>query len=221
MFSKTIAAIAALLILALGAFALSACGDDDTSGTSDAQETDGAFIAAMIPHHESAIEMAEIAEQRSKDPFITKLADDITSTQAQEIATMKQIFARLFDAKLKPDSGAHDGLGLTAEQAGMTHSPNTDAMLRSAKPFDRAFVDEMVPHHRGAVAMSKAVLKHTKDSELRTLAQAIISAQQREISQMNDFRTRKFGAPVPDDAGHKMDSEGEASGGAMEHEMSK
>ena len=209
--------LACAVLFATAAAGLVACGDDDnesTSGSPKGSAAEKAFLTGMVAHHESAIEMAGIAQQRGTDPFIKQLAGDITSAQKHEIATMEKIYRRLFDAKLKPDPGAHDGLGLTAEQAGMTHSPNTNAMLRSANPFDRAFVDEMVPHHRGAVAMSKAVLRTTKDSALRALAEGIISAQEREISEMNDFRKREFGAPVPADAGHGMDS-----GGEMEHEM--
>jgi hypothetical protein len=96
---------------------------------------------------------------------------------------------------------AHDGLGLSAEEAGMTHSPDTNEMLEMADPFDRAFVDEMVPHHTGAVKMAEVVLEGTEDAELRTLAENIISTQEREIKEMNDFRTEEYGAPVPETSG--------------------
>jgi len=105
----------------------------------------------------------------------------------------------------------HDGLGLTAEEAGMTHSPATNAKLLGAKPFDRAFVDEMEPHHTGAVRMAKVVLESTKDADLRKLAEGIVSTQEREIDEMNSFREEKYGAPVPTPSGEE--GGGEHGGG--------
>lgn len=192
-----------LLLAVVAAGALVACGSDeeDSSGAAQA-ETDKAFLTGMVAHHRSAIEMAEIAQKRGEDPYIKGLAGDILSTQDPEIVRMVEIYQRLFDGDLKPDPGAHDGLGLSAQEAGMTHSPETTKMLRSADPFDRAFVDEMVPHHRGAVKMAKVALKSTRDADLRELAEGIIMTQEREITEMNDFRMKKFGGPVPSSAGH-------------------
>ena len=209
----TLNVLAAVLVALLLALAGAGCGGDDDGGDSAAagkrnEGAEKAFLTAMVSHHESALDMAKIAEQRGKDPFITQLAKDIGSTQAREIAEMKQIYARRLGGRLKPDPGGHDGLGLTAAEAGMTHSPETSEKLRSADPFDRAFVDEMVPHHRGAIRMANVVLKKTDDASLRKLARAIIATQEREIEEMNDFRTKEFGGPVPAGAGHGMPSGG-------------
>ena len=71
------------------------------------------------------------------------------------------------------------------------------AMIRGKRPFDRAFVDEMVPHHEGAIRMARVVAAKTRDPELRKLAQDVIAAQKKEIEEMNAFRQREFGSPVP------------------------
>jgi len=207
-FRRTPKALVALvtILLALG---LAACGsDDDEKGSGSSEDTgkteavEKAFLTGMAHHHESAIMMSAVAKEKGKDPFITKLAADITSTQEREMDQMDAIYMRLFKATLKPDPGAHDGLGLTADEAGMTHSADTDEMLRKANPFDRAFVDEMVPHHVGAIKMANVVLKSTKDDELRKLAEGIISTQEREVKEMNAFRTKEYGGPVPAGAAH-------------------
>jgi uncharacterized protein (DUF305 family) len=52
--------------------------------------SDKAFIDAMIPHHQSAIEMAEVAYEKSKNPRIKELAENIMSAQKREIEQMKQ-----------------------------------------------------------------------------------------------------------------------------------
>jgi len=205
--------------VATAATGLIACGsgDDKSGGGDKTKAADKAFLTGMNAHHQSALEMAAIANTRGEDPFVKRLAGDITSTQNREIVEMKGIYKRLFNGELRPDPGAHDGLGLTAEQAGMTHSPKTNEMLRSANPFDRAFVDEMVPHHRGAVTMATTVLTSSKDGPLRKLAEGIITTQKREITEMNDFRTKKFGGPVPAGAGHSMKSSGGKPEGEMKH----
>lgn len=205
--------VGALLVAVLF---LVACGDDEgadkASGGAKGTPTEMAFLTGMVHHHETAIEMAEIANQRGQDEFVKGLGENIVTTQKGEIATMRSIHQRLFGSALKPDPAAHDGLGLSAEEAGMTHSPKTNEMLRSAKPFDRAFVDEMVPHHRGAVRMAEKVLEGSKDAELRKLAEGIISAQKREIAEMNSFRKRKFGGPVPDSKSGDSMSGGHGTG---------
>lgn len=194
------------MLLTLG---LAACGSDDEKGSSGdsgragkTEKVEKAFLTGMVHHHESAISMSAVAEEKGKDPFITKLAGDITSTQEREMDRMDAIYKRLFKATLQPDPGAHAGLGLSAEEAGMTHSEDTDEKLRAAKPFDRAFVDEMVPHHEGAIKMANIVLKTTKDDDLRELAEGIISTQEREVKEMNAFRTKEYGGPVPAGATH-------------------
>lgn len=200
---KISARILGALLVALLAVGLAACGGDDAeeSGASDTKAVEKAFLTGMTHHHGTAIEMSDIAKEKGKSPFVTGLADDIISTQERELGEMKKIYERLAGGELEPDAMAHDGLGLSAEEAGMTHSPDTNEMLEMADPFDRAFVDEMVPHHTGAVKMAEVVLESTEDAELRTLAENIISTQEREIKEMNDFRTEEYGAPVPETSG--------------------
>ena len=216
----SLAGLACLLLIAAAVTGLIACGSDDEDEGKGAGVTgnaaEKAFLTAMVSHHESALEMARVADERAEDPFVKRLADEIASSQTREIAQMRGIHGQLFDRELRPDPRAHEGLGLTAEEAGMTHSPQMNRTLRSADPFDRAFVDEMVPHHEGAVRMAGAVLKRTRDARLRELAAGIVSTQEREIEEMNDFRRKKFGGPVPE-GGHDMVPEDKAPGAEDEH----
>lgn len=196
--------------------AVSACGGDrqlsqqGSSGgeghppsheASEARQTkpEQAFLQAMVPHHQSAIDMARVAEREGESSFVKGLAGSITSAQEEEIGQMRRIHGRLYGSPLRADEGAHEALGLSAEEAGMNHM-NGGATLRGKRPFDRAFIDEMVPHHAGAIAMARAVLDRTRDPELRKLADGIIRAQQREISEMTNFRAREYGGPATDEA---------------------
>lgn len=189
--------------LALGvtaALGLAACGSDSpTAGqpAASGEAAERAFLEGMVPHHESAITMAEVAAERAQAPEIKQIAEGIADSQTPEINQMSSIHQRLFDAPLVPDEAAHEELGLSSEEAGMGgHAADPASALEDADPFDRAFVDEMVPHHQGAITMANAVLAETDDAELRALAESIVATQEREIEEMNAFRSERYGGPA-------------------------
>ncbi len=199
MSKKLIAAFAALIVI--GAFAVAGCGDSDETTNSQAESTDGAFITEMIPHHESAIGMAKIAQQKADHPQIKQLAGDIIAAQDAEIADMNAMHQRMFGASMM--GADHGSLGLDDQMMGM--SANMES-LETAKPFDRAFIDEMVPHHQGAIRMARIELADGQDQETKDLAQSIIDAQSHEIEQMNQWRERWYGSPSPAGGVPTMDS---------------
>lgn len=213
-----VSAMLAFGVLA-GGVVLAACGsDDDTVDSGGAAQsatgngTDRAFVADMIPHHESAVDMAKIAKQRGETTFVKDLADDIIRTQNAEITTMRSIATKLDDAGVK----AKD-LGIPKHQMGMD---NDLGMLRKADPFDRAFIDMMIPHHQGAIRMARVEIAKGSNLQAKKLAGQIIEAQTREIDAMNMHRTEEFGAAspaggVPPDDG--ATDEGSDDGMSMDH----
>jgi len=173
------AALLALLLVTLTS------GED----TAKADGVDRAFTADMVPHHKSAVEMAEIAKQRSKRPEIQALSDDIIRTQKEEIGQMRKIDSRL------ADEGEPKGkLGVGRAMMGMSEDTGS---LKTADPFDRAFIDMMIPHHQGAIRMARIELDRGADGDAMKLAEAIIAAQTREIEQMNGWRKDWFGGASP------------------------
>ena len=152
---------------------LAACGGD---GSKSGNATDRAFAAEMVPHHQSAVEMAKAARTRAQSPEVRELAASIERTQAQEIATLRKA-----EARLKADGVEKGKLGLASHEMGMGHD---QGMLETAKPFDPAFVKMMVPHHEGAIRMARIELEKGSDPELKTLAREIVAAQEREIALM-------------------------------------
>jgi uncharacterized protein (DUF305 family) len=76
------------------------------------------------------------------------------------------------------------------------HGAMDDMMVglkgKTGDAFDKAFLDEMIVHHEGAVEMANQVLEVTKREELRNLAFQIIAAQTTEIEQMNAWRAAWF-----------------------------
>ena len=191
---KRIILVALLLV---SAFAVAACGDDDESGSSGGGKGSGvdrAFVADMIPHHESAVEMAKIAQKRGESEFVKSLADDIVRTQSEEIRTLRSEDEQLDSAGVEKGD-----LGVEAHLKGMDSDP---AELETAKPFDEAFINMMIPHHEGAIEMARAELARGADPELRALAQDVIDAQTREITEMREHLKETGGTETG--GGHGM-----------------
>lgn len=188
--SFTWAGIAALAVLVLGV-TLIAGGDD---GDAQASQTDGAFVAGMVPHHEGAIEMARIARKRARHHEIRELADAVIAAQTAEIETLESIHERLFGEPVGAMS--HGSMGLDAQMMGMDADMS---MLESASgtEFDRAFIDMMVAHHQGAIRMAQIELARGEDPEAKALAEDVIETQSREIEAMNEWRERWYGEPSP------------------------
>ena len=184
-----LALLAALALIALVAVAVG-CGGDDNSGTktsSSGNATDAAFITDMTAHHQGAIEMAEVAQKRAEHPEVRQLADNIISAQKSEISVMDAV------GRDMRAMGMHEGghMGMSQSQMGMEMDM---PMLARAKPFDRAFIDMMVPHHQGAIAMAKQLHKKGEQPALRRMADDIISAQTDEIAQMRKWRKAWYGS---------------------------
>lgn len=84
---------------------------------------------------------------------------------------------------------AHGSMGMQVEMDGMMQALDG----KTGDAFDEAFLKEMVVHHQGAVAMAEAALKSAKHQEIKDLAQAIISAQNSEIREMQNWQASWYG----------------------------
>jgi uncharacterized protein (DUF305 family) len=173
------------VLAALLAAALAACGSDHHTAVKHAETvSDRGFVNDMTPHHEAAVEMAAVARRRAEHPEIERLAASIASSQRSEIDQMARMKRRL------QVGGAGTSLGLSQHAMGMDMHMGD---LESAKPFDRAFIDAMVPHHEGAIAMARVELRGGQDAAARALARRIVAAQTKEIAQMRRWRKRWYG----------------------------
>ncbi|MDZ8189561.1 MAG: DUF305 domain-containing protein [Nostoc sp. ChiSLP02] len=158
-------------------------------GPADA-EFDLRFIDAMIPHHQGALEMAKVAQQKSKRPEIKKLADNIIKSQNQEITRMKQWRKAWYPSAGNKPMAYHSQMGHT-----MQMSPEQmQAMMMSQDlgaadaKFDLRFINAMIPHHEGAVKMAQDALAKSQRPQIKQLAQEIIKAQDTEIKQMQQWQ---------------------------------
>jgi uncharacterized protein (DUF305 family) len=145
------------------------------------QYSDERFIDAMIPHHQGAIEMAQVALANAEHSEILALAEDVVAAQETEIGQLKSIKQEQFGtSEVSMDMSAEEMEGM-----GMVSDPQE---LASQDPFDKAFIDNMIPHHESAIAMAQVVLEESENPEIRKIAGAIVDAQEREIEQMRSWR---------------------------------
>jgi uncharacterized protein (DUF305 family) len=136
---------------------------------------DAQFIDGMIVHHQGAIAMANEALSKAEKPEIKTLAQAILKAQDAEIKQMKDWRKQWY-----PD---------VKDTGGMQMDMGPMSVTEGSLPYDIRFIDAMIPHHEGAIAMANDALSKAEKSETKTLAQAIIKAQTAEIEQMKQWRT--------------------------------
>lgn len=155
--------------------------DDDA-----ARAADVTFAQMMIPHHEQAVEMADLAlaPAAGAGTDVTALATRIKAAQAPEIATMSG-WLSAWGAEADDDMG---GMHHGASMPGMM-SDEDMAALGDARgdAFDRMWLTMMVAHHEGALTMADDVLGTTQDPQVRTLAETVVAGQTAEIATMKSL----------------------------------
>jgi uncharacterized protein (DUF305 family) len=151
----------------------------------------------MVPHHEDAVAMAELALTRAQRPEIKQLAEDIIVTQTQEIEQMREWYRAWYGLEA-PEYDPRDGswgrgmmgggmMGGGMMGGGMMMGEMDLEALEASAEFDKAFIEQMIPHHQMGVMMARMIAGITDRPELEALARAIITGQTSEIEQMNDW----------------------------------
>ena len=170
------------------------------AGHSDMKSAPGAasapfelqFLDSMIFHHQGAVEMAVLAESRADRAEIKELAASIVDEQEREIAKMTEWRDSWFDGK--PAAINMEFPGMLRGMQGMDTKKLES--LRGAA-FDEQFVQQMIPHHEGAIEMANALKNGKARAELQELAGDIIAAQQAEIEQMRQLQSAQPGTQKP------------------------
>lgn len=177
------AAVLALLLVGCGGHAGGAHGSAAMGVTGEGRAADLSFAQLMIPHHEQAVEMADLALARDAGPQVTALAEDIKAAQGPEIAQMRGWLSAWGGA----EAGGHSG----ADHSGMPGMMSDEEMQRLAEAtgaeFDRLWLQMMIAHHEGAVTMARQVLAVTDDAQVRGLADAVVRSQTTEIAGMREL----------------------------------
>ena len=153
----------------------------------DKNKADIQFAAMMIPHHAQAIAMADLALKQATTPTVKALAPRIKAAQGPEIARMSGWLIG-WGEPVPNTTGESDMSGMSGmgEQTGgmMSAGQMTDLGAATGPAFDRMFLEMMIEHHQGAVAMAKDELAQGTNPEVKKLAQAVIDGQSAEIAEM-------------------------------------
>ena len=179
--------------LLAGSLVLAGCSGEDGSAadggngsaaTTQAEEfndADVAFAQGMIPHHEGALMMSEVAVERAQDPRVRELAERIQAAQDPEIELM---------------TGWLEDWGQPVEQdsmGGMDHGGDAmggmemEDMPAAGADFDRIWLQSMIEHHDGAVVMAQIEIDEGANDEAIDLAEQIAESQTQEIDEMQQL----------------------------------
>lgn len=189
------------------ALTLTACGNDKPTDNASSQnqqadhnDADVTFAQGMVPHHQQAVLMSDLAQDRATSEEVKKLAADIKAAQAPEI---EQLSAWLTAWGEEEASGGMDH-GDTGDMGDMgdgdmDHGSGSDgagmmsaedmSMLRSSDgaEFDRMFLTMMVEHHKGAVSQAETEVAKGENPDAIAMAKDIIATQNDEIDQMEQL----------------------------------
>lgn len=188
-------------------------GEDDTSPGEDSEynDVDVMFTRLMIMHHERAIEMAELVPTRTDRQELLDFGQEISETQEAEVDRMCDL---LDDAEAE---GCDEVGGMTADEMRdmmsdgergdmmsddemqdmmphgrgehvMTHDEKRELRRAEGQEFDCLFVEQMIPHHEGALTMAEHVLDAGESRRVADLAEEIITTQQEEIETMEEWQ---------------------------------
>ncbi|MER6254191.1 DUF305 domain-containing protein [Streptomyces sp. NPDC001584] len=147
----------------------------------DHNAADTVFAQGMIPHHRQAVEMAGLAAARAESAEVKKLAEEVRKAQDPEIKTLSGWLAS-WGEKIPAAGGDHAGHDMSGM---MTAEEMRQLTASSGKAFDTAFLQMMVKHHEGAVAMAKTEQTDGAYRPAKDMAAAIITSQSAEIARMN------------------------------------
>lgn len=182
------------------ALALSGCADNSTAPSSEttspsqsssasmATEADEMFVTMMIPHHQQAIDMADILLAKDgADPRVVELAEQIKAAQGPEIDKMLG-WLEAWGVDYDPDSmGGMDHGSIGGDDSMMSEEDMTLLEDADAAEASRLFLEQMIVHHEGAVDMAQTSLDDAQNPDVLDLAQQVIDDQTAEIAAMQEL----------------------------------
>lgn len=150
---------------------------------------DKAFLADMIVHHQGAVEMADLALKHSNRAEIKELSQEIIKAQAKEITDMERWQKAWGYGGTEP----HDHSSMNHGDNSMDMSSHIDMMMgelrgKTGDKFDKAWLEQMIIHHQGALNMAAPGEKNAKHQELKGLSKEVVTAQSKEIRQMRTWQ---------------------------------
>lgn len=139
------------------------------------------YLTRMIPHHDEAIAAATALQSGTQRQEMRTFAASIIEAQTAEVRQMKAWLAAWYPGR----------------DTRVTYTPMMRNLTRlRGSALDRAFLEDMIPHHMMAVMMSQQLLvaNLADHREVAPFAQNIRDTQQNEIQTMARWLREWFGA---------------------------
>ncbi|MFD4442946.1 DUF305 domain-containing protein [Nocardia sp. NPDC058519] len=190
--THVLVAAAATVLLAAG------CSDDSTTATHTAEhstttttttsaaagtefnDADVSFLQMMYPHHAQAVEMAKMVPSHTQNQQLIALAAQVEKAQAPEMQQITDLLAGFGE----PAPSATEGHGGHDMPGMMTDAQMSSLQAANGADFDRQWLEMMIAHHEGAVAMAETELSGGVNPQSRQLATKIMADQEAEIATM-------------------------------------
>jgi len=145
-------------------------------------QADVTFAQHMIPHHQQAIEMSDtVLAKQGIDARVIDMANRIKAAQGPEIQQMQSWLSQwgVPTMPMTPGSMAgHDVSGMMSEQ------DMNDLKSAGGVEASKLFLTQMIAHHQGAITMGTDEIKNGQYPPAVSMAQSIVTGQQREITEM-------------------------------------
>jgi uncharacterized protein (DUF305 family) len=168
----------------------SAMVGENNSSKSSLLGSDVMFLEMMIPHHQQAVDISNLAISGSKDTELVALAKKIRDGQAAEIIQMKDWLSGGGDSSMMSHGMNHsmgDGMG-----GMLTESELSTLNSLSGSEFDIFWLRSMITHHEGALHMV-TMIKDSNRSDIQNFGEEIVTVQTTEIEQMKKMLNRMGG----------------------------
>src|SRR5215207_846266 len=156
-------------------------------------KVDIGFLADMETHHTGAINMSFDYLDRSHDAVVKHFAQEIISSQSQELAAMNSYLNEAGGADVIGDGSVAmawmDHPVRPADMPGMpTRAELADLAESSGLDADDVFTHLMIRHHAGGIAMAEYGVEHGEHPGVRAFARSMAKVQRTEIAEMNTRR---------------------------------
>ncbi len=177
------------LLFIISVFVFVGCSSNqDQKSTTEAEFSamDLMFASMMIPHHEQAIVMSDLALKNSSNEMVLDLAQRIKDGQDPEVAQMQSWLEQtgVSSGSMMDDHAMHGGM-----MGGMATDQEIEELSQLSSPeFDKLFLDLMILHHQGAIQMVQ-MIQNSSNPEVRQLAEDIVKVQNLEIQEMKALKS--------------------------------
>lgn len=161
-------------------------GDSNANGmnnsqlASDLEMNEYMFAEMMIPHHQQAVDMSDLALKKSSNPRILDLAQRIKSAQSSEIIQMQSWLGGKEANSMMTDHSGHSMGGMLTEEEFSKLESSTGVT------FDTLFLEGMIAHHEGALDMAR-MIKDTTSQEVNSFGLNVVEVQSEEIREMKEI----------------------------------